>query len=122
MALRILTRTGAKRVWVIVALAILLVAVMACDPGHGFTIINQTDQDATYVWNRGQGITLKPLEERRPSLLYISGDRGNPENHLFQAFDLDGNLICVSNRTEQEWEDRNWTIYIKEAEECGAPP
>ena len=122
MTLRLLGRSRVKRVLGVVLLATLLVAVMACDPGHGFTIINQTDQDATYVWNRGQGVTLKPLEERRPSLLYISGDRGNPENHLFQAFDLDGNLICESNHTEQEWEDQNWTIHIIEAEECGAPP
>ena len=126
MALRLLGRSRARRVLGVTSLATMVIAVMACDPGHTFVITNGTDKDIEWFWDRdwehGQGNLLGSKMEHNPSLLYINGDGGDPERHLFQAFDLEGNLICASNRTEQEWEDQNWTIYIVEADECGKPP
>jgi len=122
MTLRSLGRGRARRTLGVVLLATVVVAAMACDPGHVFMITNQTDNDIEYFWNRGFGLRLEVGSQVNPGMLYIDGDGGDPEKHLFQAFDLDGNLICSSNRTEQEWEDQNWTIFIVEAEECGKPP
>jgi len=122
MALRVLGRGSIQHALGIVFLSTAVMAVVACDPGHNFTTINQTDTVVDFFWNEQFSARLEPGAERLAGKLYINGDGGDPERHLFQAFDLEGNLICASDRTEQEWEDQNWTIFIVEAEECGAPP
>ncbi len=109
-----------RRLLVTLVAALALVAV-ACDEGHRFTIINETDRDAVYVWGGAPEGKLVAGTEQRPGLLIKYGDGGLPERHFFQAFDVDGNLICESIRTEEQFKLQNWTIRIIEAKECGEP-
>ena len=110
-----------KRRLLVTCIALLALAAVACESGHRFTIINETDEEVVYVWDGVPEGKLEPNTQQDPGLLYKYGDGGLPERHLFQAFDLEGNLICESNRTEEQFELQSWTIRIIEAKECGEP-
>jgi hypothetical protein len=108
--------------WLLVAvLAVVALAAVTCDSGHRFTIINETDGDVVYSWDGVPEGKLGLGMQQEPGLLYKYGDGGLPERHLFQAFDTAGNLICESNRTEEQFRLQNWTIRIIEVSECGEP-
>jgi len=110
-----------KRRLLVSLVAALVLAAIACESGHRFTIINETDQGMVYVWDGVPEGKLVAGTEQRPGLLFKYGDGGLPERHLFRAFDVEGNLICESERTEEQFKLQNWTIRIIEAKECGEP-
>ena len=110
-----------KRRLVVTCMAVVALAAVACESGHVFTIINETDEEAVYSWDGVPEGKLGPGTKQMPGLLYKYGDGGLPQRHLFQAFDVEGNLICESNRTEEQFKLQNWTIRIIEASECGEP-
>ena len=110
-----------KRRLLAALIAVLALAAVACDEGHRFTITNEIDQDVVYVWDGVPEGKLVAGTEQKPGLLFKYGDGGLPERHLFQAFDVDGNLICESQRTVEQFKLQRWTIRIIEAKECGEP-
>ena len=93
-----------KRRFLVTLVAVVALAAVACDEGHRFTIINETDGDVVYVWDGVPEGKLLAGTEQRPGLLFKYGDGGLPERHLFQAFDVDGNLICESHQRGRRWE------------------
>jgi|GEM_PF-6754440 hypothetical protein len=111
-----------RRQWLLaVLIAVLALAAVACDSGHRFTIINETDDEAVYMWDGVREGKLDAGATQQPGLIYRYGDGGQPVRHTFQALDVAGNLICESIRTEEQFELQDWTIRIVEAKECGEP-
>ena len=105
----------------LLVLAVLALIAVACDFGHRFTIINELDEDVVYVWDGVPEGKLLAGTDQRPGLLLKYGDGGLPERHLFQAFDVEGNLICESRRTVEQFKLQGWTIRIIDRDECGEP-
>ena len=110
-----------RRRLLVAVICVVALAAVACDSGHRFTIINETDQDVVYVWDGVPEGKLVAGTEQKPGLLFKYGDGRFPERHLFQAFGVEGNLICESMRTEEQFKLQGWTIRIIEAKECGEP-
>jgi hypothetical protein len=110
-----------KRRLLIAIIAIAALAAMACDSGHRFTIINETDDEAVYMWDGVREGKLDAGATQQPGLVYQYGDGGQPVRHTFQALDIAGNLICESIRTEEQFKLQDWTMRIIEAKECGEP-
>lgn len=111
----------ATRRLLVLLLAVVALAAVACEDGHRFTIINETDEEVVYVWDGVREGKLNAGATQQPGLVYRYGDGGQPVRHTFQALDIGGGLICESIRTEEQFELQNWTIRIIEAKECGEP-
>ena len=110
-----------RRRLLILIITVLTMAAVACESGHRFTIINETDDEAVYVWDGVREGKLEAGAQMQPGLLYKYGDGGQPVRHTFLALDIEGNRICESIRTEEQLELQDWTIRIVEAKECGEP-
>ena len=110
-----------RRGFLVALMVVVAVVALACIDGHRFTIINETDRDVVYMWDGVREGKLLAGTEQKPGLLFKYGDGGFPERHLFQAFGVEGNLICESMRTKEQFKLQGWTIRIIEAKECGEP-
>lgn len=90
----------------VTATALILLSSVACDPGHGVTVVNESGQSITiYSGGHTEG-TLGPGQRKTFTYIKYAGQK------LFEAQDEDGDVLFSEELTWQELRERRWRIVI----------